>query len=146
MRKFQSTFLLLLVLVAAIVAGRPLTAEAVPLVVSSTVVNAKAAEKKLPPYTTVVNKEKTSQNYLHSKTEYKVDEKTVLTIDLYYRLQKDGSYKAVYYNAVSADGAISFSERDIYDDVTYVDDNDLGLKKGQVVDTEIKALLKEVGY
>lgn len=126
----------------------PLTAEASPRVISANATNIAPAAQKLPPYTTVVNKEKTSQNYLSTSTSYFVDDKVVLVIDIYYRLQKNGTYKAVYYNAASADGGISFSERDIADadNVIYVDDNNLGLEKGQEVWAEIQSLLDEVGY
>ena len=104
--------------------------------------------ERLQSYTDKPNLVKTSGNYLQASTNYEVDGKTVLTIDLFYRLQKDGTYKAVYYNAVSADGGISFSERDIADtdNVIYVDDNNLGLAKGQAVYAEIQDLLDEVGY
>ncbi len=99
-------------------------------------------------YTDKPNLVKTSGDYLQATTTYEVNGNTVLTVDIFYRLQKDGTYKAVYYNCVNADGSISFSERDIADtdNVIYVDDNDLGLEKGQIVWAEIRALLDEAGY
>lgn len=99
-------------------------------------------------YTDKPNLVKTSGDYLQATTIYEVNGNAVLTVDIFYRLQKDGTYKAVYYNCVNADGSISFSERDIADtdNVIYVDDNNLGLEKGQIVWAEIRALLDEVGY
>ena len=90
---------------------------------------------------------KTSGDYKMARTVYSIDDKPVLVIDIYYRQYKT-IFKAVYYNAVSADGAISFSEREIADtdNVIYIDDNNLGLEKGQVVYAEIQGLLDEVGY
>lgn len=132
--------------------GWVVVAKAAPAPVASSKMNATpttvATAQKLPLYTNKANLAKTSGNYLHTTVNYDVDEKTVLTVDLFYRLQKDGTYKAVYYNCQSADGAISFSERDIAetDNVIYVDDNNLGLEKGQAVYTEIQDLLDEVGY
>ena len=99
-------------------------------------------------YTDKPNLVKTSGDYLQATTIYEVNGNAVLTVDIFYRLQKDGTYKAVYYNCVNADGSISFSERDIADtdNVIYVDDNNLGLEKAQIVWAEIRALLDEVGY
>ncbi|MBO7699113.1 hypothetical protein J6S39_00290 [Candidatus Saccharibacteria bacterium] len=136
--------------IAIMICGWTMVANAATAPVTSSPANATpaATAQKLPPYTTKANLVKTSGNYLHSTVNYDIDGKTVLTIDLFYRLQKNGTYKAVYYNAQSADGSISFSERDIADadNVIYVDDNNLGLAKGQVAYAEIQSLLDEVGY
>lgn len=90
---------------------------------------------------------KASGNYYFVRKVYSIDDKPVLVVDIYYRQVKT-VFKAVYYNALSADGAISFSERDIADsdNVIYVNDDDIGLKKGQIVYAEIQGLLDEVGY
>lgn len=139
-----------IIFAAIMIYGWTMIANAAPAPVTSSPANATPATtmQRLQPYTTNANLVKTSGNYLHSTVNYDIDGKTVLTIDLFYRLQKNGTYKAVYYNAVSADGGISFSERDIADtdNVIYVDDNNLGLEKGQAVFAEIQDLLDEVGY
>ena len=133
---------------ASVVMAMALVANFAPTIVEAAPVSQNLMTVTNQSYTDKPNLVKTSGDYLQATTIYEVNGNAVLTVDIFYRLQKDGTYKAVYYNCVNADGSISFSERDIADtdNVIYVDDNDLGLEKGQIVWAEIRALLDEVGY
>ena len=99
-----------------------------------------------PTYSSEPNVAKLGGNYLQATTTYEVNGKAVLTTDLFYSKWSDGRYHAVYYNCQSYDGGISFSEREIEDEVIYVSDECLGLDKGQAVYAEIQSFLDEVGY
>ncbi len=124
-------------------------AEATPPRLDNGVPVALADGQAGPPkdYSSEPNAKLLEGDYLQATTTYEVNGKTVMTIDLFYSKNwADGKYHAVYYNCRSFDGAISFSEREIEDEVIYVNDECLGLDKGQAVYAEIQSLLDEVGY